>query len=560
MTEGARINPLTLSVVRHKLQAIAEEMTEIMTHTCFSPILNQNQDFSTVVADVSGNTIAQAERVPIHMGAMSTALRIMIERFRGDIHKGDIFIANDPYFGGSHLPDITMVKPVFSGDDICMWVSIRAHQGDIGGISAGGYSPSAREIWHEGLRISPVRLVSRGETRTDLLDFIAVNSRKPEDLKGDLMAQISAVNIGEERVSALLKHYGNDEIARCCAGILEAGEISMRNMLRQCKPGKFRGVSFLENENGLPPLPVSAMVEIREGEAVVDLRECPEQVNNFLNSPIANTLAAVNVAFLYLCNDVMQLNDGSARAIRLLTTRGSLVHPTEPAPVVACTSLTAGAIIEAVLLALAESLPDNAIAGFARRYRFAMTSRDSEGHSFIWHYFFNRGGAGANALHDGWCNLGGIHNPGGTPSPGLERTETNYPLIFEDYSLRPDSCGAGKQRGGLGGRMVIRYTGQEEGQLNLSGAGTDVRPYGLFDGYEGQGHHCEILRPNGENIILSGRENGVPLRAGDKLVCLSAGGGGYGDAAERDRALIEYDLNNGYITAEYARAHYVNQV
>lgn len=558
MLEGQNINPLTLSVVRHKLQAIAEEMTEIMTHTCFSPILNQNQDFSTVVADVAGNTIAQAERVPIHMGAMSTALKVMMARFVDDIHPGDIFIANDPYFGGSHLPDITMIKPVFEGGEICMWVSVRAHQGDIGGISAGGYSPSAREIWHEGLRISPVRLVNRGVTQSDLLDFVAINSRKPDDLKGDLMAQISAVNIGEQRVSALLKHYGKAEISRCSAGILDAGEISMRNMLRQCRPGTFTGLSYLENENGLPPLPIPVTVEINDGAAIVDLRECPPQVNNFLNSPIANTLAAVNVAFLYLCNDVLQLNDGSARAITLLTTEGSLVHPRDPAPVVACTSLTAGAIIESVLLALSQSLPNNAIAGFARRYRFALASRDSEGKSFIWHYFFNRGGAGANALYDGWCNLGGIHNPGGTPSPGLERTEASYPLLIEDYSLLPDSCGAGKQRGGLGGRMVIRYTGKEEGQLNLSGAGTDVKPYGLFSGKEGHGHECRIMRATGETVDLAGRENGVPIRAGDRLVCLSAGGGGYGEPRERDKNLIEYDLRNGYITEAYARRHFTD--
>ncbi|AHF76598.1 Putative 5-oxoprolinase (ATP-hydrolyzing) [Sodalis praecaptivus] len=556
MTQPQDINPLTLSVVRHKLQAIAEEMAETMTHTCFSPILNQNQDFSTVIADADGSTIAQAERVPIHMGAMSWALKEMLRRFGDDLRPGDIVIANDPFAGGSHLPDITMSKPVFCDGKLCLWVSIRAHQGDIGGISAGGYSPAAREIWHEGLRISPVRLVRRDEVQHDILDFIALNSRKPGDLKGDILAQIAAVNIGAQRLASLLAHYGADEIGRCVTGILDAGERGLRAMLQRCTQGVFEGMSYLENEGGEGWLPLPVTVEIRDGQASVDLTRCPDQVTNFLNSPIANTRAAVNVAFLYLCDDEQQLNDGSARAITLHTRKGSLVDPVEPAPVAACTSLTASAIIEAVLQAMALSLPGNVLAGFARRFRFAIASQDAGGDAFIWHSFYNRGGAGANAHYDGWPNLGGIHNPGGTPSPGIERTEATYPLRIEEYSLRQDSCGAGEQRGGLGGKIVIHYLGNQRGVVNVAGAGTDVLPYGLMDGHAAAGHVCVIERAGGERLTLSGRESGIAIDSGDRLVCLSAGGGGYGNPAKRAPWRIEADIANGYISPAHALANY----
>lgn len=556
MNRQTEINPLTLSVVRHKLQAIAEEMAETMTHTCFSPILNQNQDFSTVIADHSGNTVAQAERVPIHMGAMSWALKAMMQRFGDDLRPGDIFIANDPYSGGSHLPDITMSKPVFAEGRLRLWVSIRAHQGDIGGISAGGYSASAREIWHEGLRIPPVRLAREDVVHTDILDFIALNSRKPGDLKGDILAQIAAVNIGARRVSTLLARYGADEINRCVSGILDAGELGLRLLLKRCRPGVFTGMSYLEGEDHARWIPVPVSVEIHDGRAVVDLTGCPDQVDNFLNSPLANTRAAVNVAFLYLCDDEQQLNDGSARAIELRTRKGSLVDPVEPAPVAACTSLTASAIIEAVLQAMAASLPGNVMAGFARRFRFAIASRGQDGGSFIWHSFFNRGGAGANAQFDGWPNLGGIHNPGGTPSPGIERTEATYPLVIEEYSLRQDSCGAGEQRGGLGGKIAIRYTGAEPGVLNVAGAGTDVLPYGLMSGREAQGHEYYILRAGTATQRLNGRESGVVISRGDRIVCLSAGGGGYGDAARRDPERVKADVESGYISPEHASRFY----
>ena len=542
-------HPLTLAVIRHKLQAVAEEMVETMTHTCFSPILNQNQDFSAVVLDAAGRTLAQAERVPVHMGAMPYALRAMAEAFAGDIGEGDVLMANDPYWGGSHLPDITLARPVFDGGELILWVALRAHQGDIGGISAGGYSAGAREIWHEGIRIPPVKLCTAGVLRHDLLRMIAANSRRPDDLRGDLMAQLASVAVGAERLGGLFDRYGAAEVARCGDSILDGGEKVMRNQISRWKEGEHTGLSWLEPEHDGPLIPVRARVTLRDGHAVVDLTDNPDQMANFLNSPIANTIACVNVAFMYLSENAQVLNEGSARAIEVITRKGSLLDPELPAPVVACTSLTAAAVIEAVLGALEQAAPAQAIAGFTRRFRFALAGTDRAGQPYIWHYFFNRGGAGANADADGWTNLGGIHNPGGSPSPSIERTEAGYPMLVEAYALRPNSGGTGERRGGLGGILRLRYEGNAPAILNAAGEGVRVAPRGILGGEDGAPHAYSLERANGTVRPIGPRDAGVVIAPGDTIVCLSAGGGGYGPAARRPAAAAQADATLGYVQA-----------
>ncbi|AYD03698.1 hydantoinase B/oxoprolinase family protein [Neorhizobium sp. NCHU2750] len=547
------VNPLTLAVVRHKLKAVAEEMVETMTRTCFSPILNQNQDFSAVVLDRDIQTISQAERVPIHMGAMPLAVQLMADSFADDLNEGDVLIANDPYWGGSHLPDVTLAMPFFHEGILRFWVAIRAHQGDIGGISAGGYSASAKEIWHEGLRIPPVKLVDKGQLRADFLRMIATNSRKAQDIEGDLLAQFSAVRIGCERLTELYDRYSVEDVAACVASMLDGGEKVMKELLNSCVQGRHEGLSHMEYAaapDGLLPVPVSITIE--GGKAVVDLTRCPDQVSAFINSPFANTRAAVMVAFLYFSGDDQGLNDGSARAIEIRTRKGSLVDPIEPAPVAACTSSTACTLIEALLQALEGADPKRAIGGFARRFRFAIAASDREGRPFIWHYFFNKGGTGGNSDHDGWSNIGGLHNPGGTASPSIESTEANYPLVIEEYSLVTDAGGAGTRRGGLGGRLRMRYSGEGPAVVNASGEGVHVPPFASDNGEAGPGHQYSIAYKDGTVRTLGVHDSGIIINPGDVVNCISAGGGGHGDPRLRPAEMVRRDVEFGYISADTA--------
>ncbi len=551
------VHPLTLAVVRHKLLAVTEEVVETMIRTCFSPLLNQSRDFSAVILDADARVLAQAERVPIHMGAMPFAVRAMKDAFADDLAEGDVLMANDPYYGGSHLPDITLAMPVFRDGAVRLWVSLRAHQGDIGGMSAGGYSPGAREIWHEGVRIPPVKFVARGQVRADLLRLIVENTRKPEDTSGDIMAQLASVRVGAARLQALYDRYGVDEMARCADGILDAGEAAMRRQLSRWTPGTYEGVSYLDDDGcGNPRVPIPCTVNLDGGSAEVDFSGCPDQVRSFMNSPIANTVAAVNVAFMYLSEDQQTQNEGSARAIRVITRPGSLVDAQMPVPVTGCTTLSGSVIIESVLRAMEQAAPQQVMAGFARRFRFVIAGEgDRHGRSYIWHYFSNRGGAGANMAEDGWSNLGVIHNPGGTPSPSVERTEASFPLLVERYELRTDSGGPGARRGGLGGTYALRYEGDGPAVLNAAGEGVVVAPYGILGGHDGASHDYAIER-NGERLPLGTKDNEVTLLPGDVIVCNAASGGGCGDPAERDPALVARDVAYGYISPAAARDIY----
>jgi N-methylhydantoinase B len=486
------VHPLTLAVVRHKLLAVTEEVVETMSRTCFSPLLNQSRDFSAVILDADAQVLAQAERVPIHMGAMPFAVRAMHAAFADQLGDGDVLMANDPYYGGSHLPDVTLAMPVWDGD-----------------------------------------------------------------MRGDIMAQLAAVRVGAQRLHELLERYGREELARCAHGILDAGEAAMRQQLSRWTAGTYHGVSYLDSDGcGNLRVPISCTVRLEADRVRVDFSDCPDQVRSFMNSPIANTVACVNVAFMYLSENQQTQNQGSARAIEVITRKGSIVDAVMPAPVTGCTTLSGSVIIESVLRAMETAAPQQVMAGFARRFRFVIAGdRDRGGHSYIWHYFSNRGGAGANLEEDGWSNLGVIHNPGGSPSPSVERTEASSPLQVERYELRTDSGGPGKSRGGLGGTYALRYVGDGPAVLNAAGEGVLVAPYAILGGHEGATHDYCIHR-DGQIIALATGDAGVEILPGDLIVCHSASGGGCGDPREREPALVRRDVEHGYVSLQAARDIY----
>jgi len=249
---------LTVAVIRAKLLAVAEEVVEVMARTAFSPLLNQSRDFSTAVLDAQGRLLAQAERVPIHMGALPFAVAAVRRRFGEDAAPGDVFLLNDPYDGGSHLPDFTFCQPIFAEGTLRFWVLNRAHQGDIGGISPGGYSPQATEIWHEGLRIPPLRFVAQGRLAEGILDLICLNSRMPQDTRGDVLACLASLRAGAARLDALLARYGSAATAASCDAILDAGERAMRQEVAGWPDGVYHGESALD-----PPAPGAAPIGAR---------------------------------------------------------------------------------------------------------------------------------------------------------------------------------------------------------------------------------------------------------------------------------------------------------
>ena len=546
---GADADPITLAVVEHRLESIAQEMTEAMLRTAMSQILNSSRDFSTAILDNECQLVAQGEGIPVHISALPVAGAAVRDYFGDDIHDGDLFILNDPYFGGSHLPDITIIRPVFHDGRLLFYGVNRAHHSDVGGGTHGGYNPGANEIFQEGLRIPPLKLYDKGVPRYDLLQMMSANVRQSENFLGDLNAQIGSVMLAGRRIGDLLAEYGPDRLMAVVSEILSATERQVRRFISGWPDGVYRGESLVDDDGFDSKLvPIRAKVTIAGDSLTIDLSDSSPQVEGFINSAYANTRSLAHAAIMYLAPMDVARNEGSMRPVQIIAPRGLVVNANPPAPVCMSTNHCAEEVVEAVFKALAPAIPAAVSAGFSRRLRYAITGHDPRtGRQFIWHFFLARGGGGASEGFDGWSNVGEINVAGGIRSPSIEVTEERFPFFIERHELRPDSGGVGAWRGGLGAVCDLVYEGEGPALLNTAGDGIVVPPFGLFGADDGLPHHYKITS-NGTERVLGSKEVGVVVNPGDHIVCLSSGGGGYGLAEERDDDAAAWDLKNGYVT------------
>ncbi len=545
------IDRITVSVVQHRLEGIVREMGEAMLRTAYSQVLNSSRDFSTSLFDAQGRLVAQAEHIPIHIGALPASVAAVRETFGTRIEPGDLFVLNDPYHGGSHLPDVTILKPIFVAQALAFWAVTRAHQADIGGATHGGYNPDATEIWQEGLRIPPLKLRERGVVRDDLLAFLALNVRHGRDFLGDLDAMIGSTWVAERKLLKLVDEWGIESLREIVDAILEGTDRQTRACIARWADGVFRGESALDDDgHGTRDVTVRATV-LKHGDAiVVDLGESDAQVRGFVNSSWPNTVSAVHMALAFLLDPEIPKNEGMFRAIEVHARVGTVVRPRAPAPVTMCTAHCGQEIAESVILALSSSCPDRAVAGWSKRFRLAMRGVDPRtGQPFIWHLFHARGGGGASPGGDGWPLAGGLITGGGVKFGSIEVTELRVPVRFERHEFRPDSGGAGRHRGGLGAELVLEFTTDEAVSVNTAGDGLRHAPYGLFGGEPGAVHDNRIESSSGVRV-LGTKEVGVPLAPGDRLVVRSSGGGGWGDPHERDPEHIARDLEDGVTTID----------
>ena len=542
-------DPITLAVVEHRLESIAQEMTEAMLRTAMSQILNSSRDFSTAILDRDCQLVAQGEGIPVHISALPVAGAAVRDYFGEDIHDGDLFILNDPYFGGSHLPDITIIRPVFHEGRLLFYGVNRAHHSDVGGGTHGGYNPGANEIFQEGLRIPPLKLYDKGAPRNDLLQMLSANVRQSENFLGDLNAQIGSVMLAARRIQDLLAEYGPGRLMTVVAQILNATERQVRQFVESWPDGVYHGESFVDDDGFDSKLvPIRAKVTIAGDSMTIDLSESSPQVEGFINSAYANTRSLAHAAIMYLAPMDVARNEGSMRPVQIVAPRGLVVNANPPAPVCMSTNHCAEEVVEAVFKALAPAIPGAVSAGFSRRLRYAITGSDPRtGRQFIWHFFLARGGGGASEGVDGWSNVGEVNVAGGIRSPSIEVTEERFPFFIECHELRPDSGGVGAWRGGLGAVCDLVYEGKGPALLNTAGDGIVVPPFGLFGATDGLPHHYKIVS-NGLERVLGSKEVGVVVNPGDHIICLSSGGGGYGQPQDRDEGAAMWDLKNGYVS------------
>ncbi|HAM60003.1 MAG TPA: 5-oxoprolinase [Candidatus Rokubacteria bacterium] len=552
---GELADPITVSVVQHRLQAIVEEMGEAMLRTSYSQILNSSRDFSTAVLDPDGRLIAQAEHVPIHVGALPWAVRAVRDAFGDTVRPGDVYLLNDPYHGNNHLPDLTAFVPVFAGPRHLFWSVNRSHQSDIGGATHGAYNPGATEIWQEGVRIPPLKLYDRGQVREDVLQMIATNVRHPRDFRGDLAAMIGSAHVGERRMLALLAEYGEALALAAVEGVLDGAERQARACIGAWKDGVYRGEAIIDDDgHGAEDIRIRAAVTKRGSDLTVDLSDSDPQVTGFINSSYPNMRAAVCMALAYLMDPETPKNDGAFRPLTVIARPGTVVWANPPAPVTLCTNHCAQEIMEAVIKALSRACPWRAMAGWGRRFRIAISGEDPRtGRLFIWHMFQARPGGGASSAGDGWPTVGEWQAAGGIKFGSLEVTEVRFPLFFRRHEFRPGSGGDGQYRGGPGASMQLLVEIARPAQANTAGDGVRHGACGLFGGADGLPHHY-VLRSKGRpDRVLKTKEVGIPIHPGDVIHVESGGGGGWGAPRRRRPAARAADLDNGFVTDDGSR-------
>ena len=542
-------DPITIAVLQNRLNAIAEEMGEAMLRTAYSQILNSSRDFSIALIDAQCRLVAQADHIPVHVGAMSWAAKALAARFP-DPKPGDVYLLNDPYRGGSHLPDLTVFVPVFadgSQGDLMFWSVVRAHHSDIGGATHGAYNPAATEIWHEGLRLPPMRLTENGVLREDLLEMLALNVRHPRDFRGDLAAQIGAARLGEVRLAAVIAEFGAATLSASIEAMLDATERYARAIVAGWADGDYLGEAVLDDDGfDRKDIVIRARVTKRGSDVTVDLTESDPQVTGFINSSHANTQSAVAIAYAFLLDPGITKNEGAFRPLKVVLKEGTIVWAHEGAPVTMCTSHCSNEVIEAIVVALSRACPERAMGGWGRRLRIALNGVNPKtGRRFIWHMFQARPGGGGSVAGDGYSTIGEWHSAGGIKFGSIEVAETRFPLVFETHEYRPGSAGDGQFRGGYGGDMRLRVEGAGTTVANTAGEGVVHGARGMVGGRDGAPHDYTLLAPNALPRKLRSKEIEVPVPSGSVIHVLSGGGGGWGDPAKRDPAARARDAAEG---------------
>lgn len=557
----AHIDPVTLVVVQNGLQQVASEMDLTFERAAFSPVISEGFDRSDgIYAKENGDVIAQgALGLPIFVGVMQFTTRAVIEHVaaRGaePLRPGDIFIVNDPYFGGTHLMDVKMVKPFFYRNRLWAYLSNTGHWPDTGGAVPGGFATRATEVQQEGLRLPPVRLFREGVLQDDILQIILANIRVPEERIGDIKAQTAALAIGEKRLTALLDRYGEQTVSACIGELRRRSEQMMRAHIAKIPDGLYTAETFIDSDGvDTEPLAIRLRVRKERTDLHFDFSESSPPCRGPLNSVIASTKAAVYLAIKHIFPDV-PINAGCFEPLQIADPHGTFLYARYPRPVSGCAAEVSQRIAEAVFLALARAIPEDlfaAPAGTSGNLTLGGYDPLKERHYIM--YVFSGGGYGGSTESDGLTN--GCSTIGISKTQPSEVLEQHYPILFEQYALRERSGGAGKTRGGFGVDYRIRI---RRGEALLSFLMDHGRfgPPGLFGGRDGAPNEV-IVERQGKPYVSPhlSKDEDIRVVAGDLVTVRTPGGGGYGDPFERDPGLVLRDVARGYFTVEDAEHHY----
>ena len=541
----SRVDPIRAEVVARHLMATAEEMAATLMRTAFSPNIKERADCSTAIFDAAGQVVALAQRVPIHLGSMVGAVDAIRARYAAEeIAPGDMFVANDPYTGGgSHLPDINIIAPVFVEDRIVAFVANIAHHADVGGMVPGSEAAVCRSIFQEGLRIPPVRIMRENKANRDVIDLILINSRTPQERNGDLRAQFAANVVGMRGVSALIARYGIAEAEATVAAYLDYTERRFRAAIARLPRGTYVAEDYLDGDREGERTKIKLALTIAEDHLEFDFAGSGRQLDSARNIPYRALLATVYTVAKSLLDPDVPANAGYYRTLTIQAPQGSVVGPRPPAAVGA-RSISCGVLGDVIAGALSQAMPEKALARSGPHHLIVLSGTDPRSNDFFVNYETVAGGMGARPYRDG-VDAVRVHASGASNLP-VEALEHAYPFRVERYALWDGSGGVGQFRGGMGVLRDYRIVADDV-TVSLSSERQHVSAAGLAGG--GNGHAGEFVynpgRPDERKLPSAAGE--VALPRGSVLRIATPGGGGYGDPNARTPVALETDKREGRV-------------
>lgn len=523
------LESVRLAVFQNLFSSIADEMGVTIQRSAYSPNIKERKDFSCAIFSPQGEMVAQAAHIPVHLGSMPLSVRAALDMYH--FEPGDVVILNDPYMGGTHLPDITMIMPVFADGRLIAFAANRAHHNDVGGMSPGSM-PLAEDIFQEGIRIPPVRLYRRGELNDDIMRLLTANVRVPRERKADLEAQVAGNRRAVQRLSELALKYGPEELLAQMDRLLDYTEALTRRCIEAIPDGTYTFEDFLDDDGrGTESIPIRVTLTVKGSTAHLDFSESAPEVAGPVNCVYAVTLSAVAYAFRCLMDADAPTNGGTFRAFTVEAPAGTVVNARFPSPVAGGNVETSQRIVDVVLGAFAQALPGRIpAASCGSMNNLVMGGKDAQGAA--WAYYETMGGGmGAHARGDGRSAVQThMTNTQNTP---IEALEQSYPLRVRRYAVRRNSGGAGMYRGGDG--IVREVEVLLPAQATLLTERRRHAPYGLAGGAPGAPGRNRLLRAGATEWVDLPPKVQLDLTPGDRLCIETPGGGGYGRPGTGDR-------------------------
>ena len=558
MTSATGIDPITLEVVRNRLESVVREMADITLRTARSSVVYNSRDFSCGLLNNRTELLAIGTSVPVHIFPTVSQVKITMDRFEGDVNPGDIFIGNDPYEGGSHLNDVLLFLPVFFDGTIVGFVCNRAHWYDIGGMVPGSLSGSSREIFQEGLRIPSIRIGREDKFDPNIVALIMRNVRIPDEATGDLRAQLASCRVGSQRVVSLMEQYGGRDVLRYFDEILDSSERRMRDIIRELPKGRVAHEGYVDNDGVQPERRrIKVTITVKEDSILVDYTGTAPQSLGPMNVGLAVGTHYPFIGVKSALDPQGPINSGCFRPIETIIPEGTMLNARPPAPVAGQGELGQAAILTMVALGTLVPLQISAEECPSANHQTysGLDLRATDPKRFIY-YDVPSAGGGARADKDGLDYVRSVRI-GNTNVQSLELVEHIFPLEFQRHELREDSGGPGKFRGGLGG--VREYRTPVDGLFSMLSDNSLVPCAGVWGGESGAPSRFDVVR-DGEVMEISpqfgSKATAFPVVAGDMIRISTPGGGGYGDLLERDVSMVLQDVVDGKVSLEQAHGSY----